>query len=242
MARPRKVRSATFSHFADHVADIARVALGVQHAAFEPRHVEEIGVEAGQARRLFLDRGIRRSSRLAALIWSAKLAQAGDGADDRGQRRAQMMRERGEQHRDSVFALLQRRRFGASQVEQGAVERSRGLVEQGGGSRCCPASRVGAVVGLAEAATPIARAAWQGATRRRYRRQRRTRFCRCNTARSQTPTAAKPSGSANWKCASRCAGPWATRCARAARCSNAPCASSTARRSRIRCSASPTSR
>ena len=38
---------------------------------------------------------------------------------------------------------------------------------------------------------------------------------RCSTASRRTPTAARPSGWANWNCASACAGPWATRCGRA---------------------------
>ena len=113
---------------AHDVAEVDQFALRLQRAGLDARHVEQVGDEAGQPRRLLLDAGeqilpaLRRQRRV-------ELAQRRRRAGDRGERRAQVVRERGEQRRAQLVVGLEARRLQRLARQRRAVEGDRGLIE-----------------------------------------------------------------------------------------------------------------
>ena len=71
----------------------------------------------------------RRSARSAARHLVAELAQARDGAGDRGERRAQIVRKRREKRRAQFLVFLERRRLDRFLDEQRAIDGDGGLLE-----------------------------------------------------------------------------------------------------------------
>ena len=90
---------------ADDLADVVRRGVGDDRAGFEPGHVEQIGDEAVEPLGLVDDRGQQlvsarhrsRSRRRSRRVLAA--------AEDRGQRRLQIVRDRGQQRRAQPLGL-----------------------------------------------------------------------------------------------------------------------------------------
>src|SRR6185437_47782 len=113
----------------DDLADIDLAALELHGAGFEARHVEEIADEAVETLRLLVNGGDEIGSRRLA-IGSAIAAQAGRRAEDRGERRAQIVRDRDEERGTEALGLrLDPRRFDSGR-EIDALDGDRRLVRQ----------------------------------------------------------------------------------------------------------------
>jgi hypothetical protein len=76
---------------AHHLADIDQACIGLERARFQPRHVEQIGDEAIQPFRFFLD--CRQKFVAVVKRQFGKGGKAVGGAKDRGKGRAQIMRD-----------------------------------------------------------------------------------------------------------------------------------------------------
>ena len=117
---------------------------------FQPGHIQEIGDEAVETLRLLLDR--RHELLLRRLVIGLGIGpEAGDGAQDRGQRRLQIMGDRGQQGRAQPVGLGQQPGTVEIMGERRALDGERRLI----------AERVeqAALIGREQGAFPLARQA-----------------------------------------------------------------------------------
>ena len=115
---------------ADRIRQIDRAGAQPQRPGLQPRHVQQVADEAIEPLRLVLD----VADQIAPRRCIERLAEAGRGAQDRRQRRAQIVRDRGQQRRaqpvglghqaraihilDQVHALDRQRRLVGQRIEQ----------------------------------------------------------------------------------------------------------------------------
>ena len=130
IARPGKYLAARCKRTVDDIADIDPVALRIDRAGLDPRHVEQVGDEARQPVALLLDRG-EQVGAAGRLHLVAELAQAGDRAGDRRQRRLQIVRDRRQKRRAEPLAFELGRLVEAFLGKPRAVDGDRRLVENG---------------------------------------------------------------------------------------------------------------
>ena len=113
----------------DHLRHLGRLQPRLQRAGLEPGHVEQVADEAVQPLGLVLRRLQQLGPRLRVQR-RIVAAQAGDGAEDRGQRRAQVVADRGQQRRAQPLGLRQHADLVDILGQPHPLDRHRRLVDQ----------------------------------------------------------------------------------------------------------------
>jgi len=126
---PRKHIPGPLQCRTDDLGDIDQFELQLDYAGFEPGHVEEIGDEPVQALGFFL----QCAEQLLAFgraVLLGEAAQARYGAEDRGERRPQIVRDRGQERCAQPLGLRQHSGFVEPLGERDSLDRHRRLVAQ----------------------------------------------------------------------------------------------------------------
>ena len=125
----REDLAGTAQRAADDLAEI--VPRGIRHdrAGFQPGHVEQIGDEAIEPLG-FVDHGGEQIVLLVVVRSAAEIAQGRGRAEHRGQRRLQVMRDRGQQRAAQPIGF--HRTFDPVHVldQQHALDGERALIDQ----------------------------------------------------------------------------------------------------------------
>ena len=114
---------------ADDLAQIDPFAVRLQRAVAEPGHVEQVLDEAVQPLALLED-GLHELRAVGIGQRAVTARQPGRRADDRDQRRTQIVRHRREQRRAQALGLGQQPRLLDVGREVGALDRDRDLIDQ----------------------------------------------------------------------------------------------------------------
>ncbi len=117
-------------HRAHHVRQVGQPAAQRDRACFQPRHVEQVADETVQPLRLLLD-GVEHGGPGCLVQGAVPGRQAGGGTEDGGERRAQVVRDGGQQGRAQPVGLRLQARLVDVAHQVDPFHRQRRLVGQG---------------------------------------------------------------------------------------------------------------
>jgi hypothetical protein len=143
MAHPR-ARGQVADHAGDQVGQRGDLAAGLQDAGLDPAHVQEVLHQVGQAVGLDVDECGQPAARFGADV-EPGIGQRGGRCLDRGERSAQVVRDRGDQRSGQARHLLGHPGPQRLLAKLGTLDGQRGLVsEQEQGLALVPAATGGA--------------------------------------------------------------------------------------------------
>ena len=124
---PGQHAAGAFQRGTDDLGDIHQIELQLDRAGFEAGHVEQIADEAVEALGLVLQGGEQLVA-IALVILVGVAAQARHGAEDRGERRSQIMRDRGQERGAQPLGFGQHAGLGQAARQRDALDRDRCLI------------------------------------------------------------------------------------------------------------------